>query len=76
MSERDACEVVLELIDGMYKSSVESSSVVLGWGFNWEELLWRRDMCNAKSSLAVSPECNQQVMLSYMVCAAAVLSFC
>lgn len=66
MLERDvACKVVLELIGGMYKSSVVSSSVMLGWGKNQEELHWRRDICNAKSSLAFSTECNQQVMLSY-----------
>jgi hypothetical protein len=50
MLERDvACKVVLELIGGMYKSLLVSSSVMLGWGKNQEELHWRRDICNAKS---------------------------
>ncbi len=69
MSVRDvACEEALRLSGGIYESSVESSSVMLGGGKNREELLRRRDICNAKSCLAFSTERNQLVMLSYGIC--------
>jgi hypothetical protein len=50
MSERDvACEVVLEILEGMHEASVESSSLLLELGKNLEEFLWKRDEWSASS---------------------------